>query len=396
MNGDNAHVVILHRYFWPENVAVLPLMFKTIAEYHLSQSHSVTVVCGSSADFSATRKSAFGGRVKFVSFDALIDRQVSKFSRILNSMKLFISAAKELWQVRNKSNVMLYTVSYPPLFSGLIILWIKLIRTNVRTVYYLQDNHTYLISNKIILTVFNFYQRQVVRNVTSIFTLSESMKEGLLEIFSAQEKTKYENKVVVLPNFSTDLIEFSNTEILKDMDIIYAGNHGVAQNLDYFINAIKLAELNKHIKIKFFGDGTEKNRLVELCEKESVLIDFLEPVGREEISTEISKARYGLVAAKPGLTRYAHPSKLAAYCSSGAKSIVMCEPDSALSRWLADNDLGVTIDPVNIDNAARQLREIFLSTENCYETNSVITKSHSLFSESAYLGKLDSAVKNIL
>lgn len=44
-------VLIIHRYFWPENISETPYLLKTIAEMHIARGDKVSIATGISEDF---------------------------------------------------------------------------------------------------------------------------------------------------------------------------------------------------------------------------------------------------------------------------------------------------------------------------------------------------------
>jgi len=401
MVGNNSikslsmHVIIIHRYFWPENVAVLPLMLKEVVSLHTKKGHKVTVVCGRSKNFDTAWNETFSDNVKFRYFTADIDRQKGTLGRILNSLKLTALAIKSIVSCKNLALV--YLVSYPPLFAGLILFATKYFKRKAKYIYYVQDNHKYLIKNKLLLKLFDAYSRAILKGAHAILTLSESMKIGLVECFRPKAAELIVPKIHVVENYSTDLLtthEFSRVE--KEYDIIYAGNHGVAQNLSYFFELIDIANIKPQLHIKFYGDGTEKEKLLEVAKNSNAVVEFEPPVSRELISHLISKAKYGLVAAQPDLTRYAHPSKLAAYNSAGTKALVMCEPDSMLADWLTSTGMGFGIDPRDKDKAANQLTKIFTKEAVDYSASDLIADANRMYSKDSYLLKLENVIDQLL
>ncbi|MCW5589278.1 MAG: glycosyltransferase family 4 protein [Legionellales bacterium] len=99
-------------------------------------------------------------------------------------------------------------------------------------------------------------------------------------------------KIIWLPNFvDTNIQPGYNYTYIKDnfyYDIVYAGTHGLANDLDVLLDAAKLllnlSNEEKNIRIKLIGDGPEKARLKLRKEKESISnVYFYDPVPKSEI-----------------------------------------------------------------------------------------------------------------
>lgn len=398
-NTDNVRILIIHRYFWPENIAVLPIMLKDIVSMHTDAGHSVEVVCGSTIDNKDVWSAEFGDSVKVSSFEAKIDRNLSSAGRSFNIAKLAFYGVKAIMFGGKRDLV--YLVSYPPFHAGLMILCSKIFRRATHHVYYVQDNHEYLIGSRLLKKLYVSYTQLVIRKCSKVITLSNAMKQQLLKGMTETQIRENAATVEVVQNYSTDLpplnsIDSTGNEADKKIDVIYAGNHGKAQNLFYFIDLVSASKLAKAPVIHFYGTGTEKSSLAAYAKQQDVEIKFCDPVDRVEISKLIRSAKLGLVAAQPGLMNFAFPSKLAAYNSAGTKALVMCETNSSLGEWLSTNELGFTIDPTKLEEGILQLETVLASNLLLYSQNNLIHKSHELYGKDAYVAKMVSCVGKLV
>ena len=385
-------VVIAHRYFWPENVALLPLMLKEVVQLHISKGHEVTVVCGASKDFRQEWEAEFAGKVSLHFFNAKIDRQGGIFLRLFNMMRLWLLTIKTIAVTKNLA--MIYLVSYPPIFAGTVLPFVRVFRNSCKTIYYLQDNHTYFLKVPLIRRMFDSYNRILLRKIDIVITLSESMKACLVDLFSFDSAHTIRSKIHVIENFSTDLQQGWNLKPkTKKTDIIYAGNYGVAQNLQHFLDILVEIKDRVSLSVEFYGDGTEKEVLKEFAIANNLSVNFNDPVSRDEISEKISMAKYGLVAAKPNLMKYANPSKLSAYNAAGTKAIVMCESESDLAKWLDHHNLGFVISPTERMLGGDQLLEILDEPE--YSQCNLLETANTIFSRDKYLNNLERLIDNL-
>ena len=112
------NVLIIHRYFWPESLSTLPIMFRDVVNFHFENGDNVNVVCGAQSDYTAEYQEEFGSKLSVDTFKSDIDRNLSLFGRLKNAFKLFRLSQKFL---RANSDIdLVYLVSYPPLLLSLI------------------------------------------------------------------------------------------------------------------------------------------------------------------------------------------------------------------------------------------------------------------------------------
>ncbi|PZT91816.1 MAG: hypothetical protein DI637_01415 [Citromicrobium sp.] len=380
-------ILIIHRYFWPENISQTPFQLKDIAWLHLGRGDHVTVVTGTSDDFTAEWSAEFGGKVQFRHFVADNDRGQSAFRRMINAFRLGKLALVEI--VRNRFDLM-YVLSYPPLFATIMIFFNRLFGAADQTIFYVQDMFSYRISNKAAKTIYERLTGWTVRASTTTITLSEAM-HGQLRDFSPRHADK--GRVTVIPNTfpPSELPEYSADT--PTADVIYAGAHGKAQNLTHFVKALALVPVAKRPTAVFFGEGSEKSTLMSLAEELELTnwLQFHDGISRDEIAKEIRMARFGLVGAVPELMKYAFPSKMATYLSLGTSVLMMCQTDGPDWQWLLESGNGLPLDPSDINVAASQLGEI--RNAKIAAKRVIVKNAQKDFGLPSYLNRMSSEIE---
>lgn len=95
-----------------------------------------------------------------------------------------------------------------------------------------------------------------------------------------------------------------------EFHILYLGNIGLSQGLETVIRAMEYVPDTVHFRM--VGQGTEKQRLIELARELRVSVDFRDPVYGQEVLDNYSWADTCLVALRPDWPSFKHtiPSKL--------------------------------------------------------------------------------------
>jgi len=380
------NVLIIHRYFWPESVSTLPIMLKDIAHFHFDQGDNVSVVCGAEESFKEDYFKEFGNELHVDYFLSKADRDLNIFGRLKNVLSLFLLAKK--FVALNPNIDLVYVVSYPPLLAGVISKYIRAKNKTAKVVYIVQDIIKYRVPTSFGKLMYGFFHKLTLKQASFVTTLSESMKSELLSLFRTSEHKKMEKRIWIIPNYSTDEIELGQVMPAKRIDIIYAGNHGYAQNLYHFIDVLAEFDGVKKPKVSFFGNGTERQRLIDYAQEKGVNIDFNETIGREEVQGRMSESRFGLVGAMPGLMRYAFPSKLAAYNAAGTRAILMAEETNEVSEWLRESEFGDVMDPTDVKLASKQLESILSAKFGSYAADDLREKSALFYSKNNYIDRL--------
>lgn len=387
-------VLVIHRYFWPEEISTLPVMLRDLVRIHIDHGDDVTVVTGNKGGYDAAWCGEFQDNVKIACFDAELDRKSSNARRLINMMKLAFLSIRNV--IRGRPDV-IYTVTYPPGFSAFIVLLAKIFVPNSKVIFYIQDILTYRLKNSLIRSCYVRLFAYTCRYCHRAITLTEDMRDEIFRIVDVDESSRslWRRKVCVIPNYSPDLYSSSFEEREKRYDIVYAGNHGEAQNLEHFLHVIANMNKVRSPSVVFYGDGTQKRKLEMLAQELGVEVRFNSSVSRVEVSQKISEASFGLVGAVPGLMRYAFPSKLAAYNAAGIPGLVMCSSNSGMSRWLRDEGVGMCLDPSDVGIAALQLEQAIEASGN-YKPAQVRYEAERLYSLESYKQSFSADILNSL
>ena len=105
------NVLIVHRYFWPEEISTLPIMLKEVVNLHRVRGDKVTVVTGASKSNCEKWDEELKSAVNIRFFSSEIDRKLTNLGRVKNMIRLFFLAIRVM---RKNEFDLLYTVSYPP------------------------------------------------------------------------------------------------------------------------------------------------------------------------------------------------------------------------------------------------------------------------------------------
>ena len=190
------------------------------------------------------------------------------------------------------------------------------------------------------------------------------MKDEVLSYFNKDTLNKISNKIHILVNFCSDLdkngLSFSEK---KTIDILYAGNHGPSQGLTNFIDVIAMIDQEKRPSIHFYGEGTDKKRIIAYSKLKNVQIHFNNSIPRKDIKKIMSTSKFGLVSMSESLSKYAFPSKLAAYLSSGAQVIISSNGDDPLSSYVYKYNFGYQIDSSKPTDSSKKLIDIMQSKD---------------------------------
>ena len=140
------------------------------------------------------------------------------------------------------------------------------------------------------------------------------------------------------------------------INLIYAGNIGLAQDFVTIIKAAKL--LGNKYKFVIIGDGILKKKVLKLINNintENVIVK--EPLTKKELINEYAKANIGIVSLKnKNIFRNAIPSKTFEYMSSGLA--VICTIKGEIENIIMESKGGICIEPGDPDIFANTVKSL--------------------------------------
>ncbi len=149
----------------------------------------------------------------------------------------------------------------------------------------------------------------------------------------------------------------TGTKYFSDtINLIYAGNIGLAQDFETIINAAKL--LGNKYNFVIIGDGILKKNVLNIINDlgiENVIIK--NPMSKQELIKEYAKAHIGIVSLKnKNIFRNAIPSKTWEYMSCGLA--VVCTIKGDIEKLINDSNGGICIEPENVEDFADTIKHL--------------------------------------
>lgn len=227
--------------------------------------------------------------------------------------------------------------------AGFMTFLVKHMIPLARLTYNVQDifpeNALYIGSVKgIIYKILSAEQRYAYRHVDQIITISEDMRDLLIEKGADPKKTE----VVYNWSYSDNLYNYGDVYSEKiaeflpadKFNVVYAGNIGTMQNVDVVVAAAQRMREEKKIHFHIFGDGVYKKRLKS--EAEGLTNISFWPIQPSELAPSIyAMADVNVIPLATNIYRTALPSKTAT-CIACQKPIIFCiGKESKFGKWMS-------------------------------------------------------------
>jgi glycosyltransferase involved in cell wall biosynthesis len=182
--------------------------------------------------------------------------------------------------------------------------------------------------------------------------------------FIEHVRQKGARRIELVPN-GADPEMFSASEnqqkkrVLKKLEgdffCLYAGAHGLSNDLDVILDAAALLNHEPNIKFFLIGDGKEKPHLQsKAAEMELSNTTFLPPVPKEEMVQVLSEADACIAILKPlDLYKTTYPNKVFDYMAAGKPVLLVI--DGAIREVVEAASAGLFIHPGNPQDLAEKV-----------------------------------------
>jgi glycosyltransferase involved in cell wall biosynthesis len=321
-------ILIISQYFYPENFRINDLCLGL-----KDKGHEVSVLTGKpnypngklydGFTFFNKRKDNYNGITVYRS-NLILRGSASGIRLFLNYISFVIFASFRILSIRSKfDRVFVYapspiTVGYIGIFASFYFkakpfLW-------VHDLWPESVKAAGGINNKIILSLINLMTKSIYYFYNNILVQSPYFKDYLVNQGVKSEKITYYPYYAESFYKVVDKNEKIDSLFPKGLNIVFAGNIGVAQSFDTIIEAVKITVNKvKNVNIIVLGDGRDKSRVLKKINKEDLKnFYFMGSFPPEDMPHYFASADALLVSLKKSkIFSHTIPGKLQSYLACG-------------------------------------------------------------------------------
>lgn len=207
------------------------------------------------------------------------------------------------------------------------------------------------------------YDRVTCQKATRVLAISPGMRAMLIERGVPSEKIavmyNWVDEDVFFPRAPTGELRRLVGADVSDIVLLYAGNHGPAQDLDSWLEALARVQDLTRLHTVFMGDGVHKERLVDRAHSLGLQrVYFLDPVPTETYCCLAADADAQIISlgADP-LFQVTVPGKLQACLALGSCVVASVSGDAA--EIIHRAQAGYLAAPGNVFEIEQRLRELY-------------------------------------
>jgi len=131
-------------------------------------------------------------------------------------------------------------------------------------------------------------------------------------------------------------LSINETDLSGRRIFVYAGNMGVAQQMDKLLNLAKVMSPRSDVGFLFLGRGSEVGRMKARCATESIEnVLFLDEIEPDEVMSLLSQCHCGLVSLDSRHRSHNIPGKFLAYLQAGLPVLAAINPGNDLEKLVS-------------------------------------------------------------
>jgi glycosyltransferase involved in cell wall biosynthesis len=141
--------------------------------------------------------------------------------------------------------------------------------------------------------------------------------------------------------------------------VLYAGAHGLANNLDVILDAAQILQEENRIRFILVGDGKEKARLAQKAEQLSLKnVLFLPTMPKEKMSSVLGAADACLASLQPIESfKTTYPNKVFDYLAAGRPVILAI--DGVIREVVENAQAGIFVEPGDPNQLAQAVQKLY-------------------------------------
>lgn len=383
-----AKIFIVSELFYPDTCTTAHILTK-IAD-RLSKQHEVSVICGPSGYDNSQILSESDKlnnidiiRIGKSNFDKNnIPQRILKFvtltCQLTNELRKRVDSKDEVLIVTNPAPLMVFIsgLKYFKHFNLTILVHDVFPENTIPAgIFKSESNILYRLIRKVFNKAYSTADRLIV--------LGRDMKDMMnMKIANSRRKPD----VTIIENWSEHADCISETNVSPKVNILYAGNIGRVQGLEFVINALQKTT-NKDLNLTLRGSGAMLDHITD----NYPFIQYEGSFNRENQFEILSKCDIALVTLSKGMYGLGVPSKTYNILAAGKPILYIGDPRSEVSLLIKENNIGWSFAPENTNELIEFLNLLSVDMRPLFKEMGTKAKllSEQIYTEDKILKKYE-------
>lgn len=362
------HILLIHQAFAAINEPG-GTRHHEFARQLARRGHSVTIIA-SQVSYLTGRIVGDGGwitrEVDDIGVEILRCRSYSGWHRsFLHRMMSFLSfMVVSFWAGLRIEDVDLVWGTTPPIFQAVTARWIARLKRKpflleVRDLWPSFAVAVGVLTNPLLIHLSEWLERGLYRSADRVVVNSPGFFEHV--------HSRGARQVEVVPN-GVDLTMFGKTEkdqslrrelgLAEGFLVLYAGAHGMSNDLETVLKAAELLQSEEDIHFVFLGDGMEKTNLMALAQRMKLRnLHFLPSIPKDQIASTLAQADVGLaILLAVDAYKTTYPNKVFDYMAAGLPVVLAI--DGVIRQVVEDAGAGLFTQPGDPEALAEAVKRL--------------------------------------
>lgn len=341
------------------------------------EGHNVYIVSPVERQFNINTQLNFIDGVHILNVKTLNIQKTNIIEKTISTLLLEKQFTKAIKKYLNNISFDLILYSTPPITLNGVISYLKKKNHNAISYLLLKDifpqnavDLGMFSKNSIPYLIFRNKEKNLYRNSDFIGCMSPANVDFVLRHNSWIDR----NKVEIAPNsieLNHQSIKICKNEIRKKYNLptnvpvlIYGGNLGKPQGIDFLIKCLDENKYRKDCHIVIVGSGTEYNKLNEwFFNNNPTSVSLLSKMNKDEYDTLVAACDIGLIFLDSRFTIPNFPSRLLSYLEYKMPIIAATDRNTDIGYIAEKNGFGYWCESVNVKDFNNCLRKIIESSE---------------------------------
>ncbi|PKO18238.1 MAG: glycosyltransferase WbuB [Chloroflexi bacterium HGW-Chloroflexi-10] len=155
-----------------------------------------------------------------------------------------------------------------------------------------------------------------------------------------------------------------NNQLEGKIVFVYAGAHGLSNDLAVVLAAAKLLNEDNRVHFVFVGDGKEKNNLIQTANELNLSnVSWVDPIEKNEIGKFFSEMDAGIAILKPiDLYKTTYPNKVFDYMAAGLPVVLAI--DGVIRDVVEEANAGIFVKPGSPEDFAEKIKILIDDPKN--------------------------------
>ena len=355
----------------------------------LSKNHLIYVITVSTKNFFIKKKNIniLVTKVPFIRSKNKILKFIAEFCM---SFVIFYNFKKKFKLSLKPNLIICYS---PSIFFGYLIKKLYLLNTKVKKILILRDIFPdWLVAAKILnkKTLTYFLLKLIQKRFFKIFNLIALQYKNYIKFMGKV----FKKKCIEINNWTS----IENAPIKKNnkkKKIIFGGNIGMAQEVQFLIEIINFVKFSNKYTLTIIGSGRSETYLKDILKNKNFKnIKILKKISHKNYYKLIENYDIGIISLKKDIHFNNLPGKFLSYIKKNLAILAFCSKKIDLFNLVNDNQLGIAINKYNKKIIEKSLNK--LSKEKIFFKENLRKRVQHLIYKKFNVEKVSATLQNYI